>query len=48
MSENAALVLHTFWPLTTNRSPSWIATVRMPARSLPASGSLNSWHHTCS
>ena len=38
MSEKAAFVLHTFWPLTTNRSPSWIAVVRMPARSLPGVG----------
>ena len=32
--------VHTFWPLTTKRSPSRSARVRSPARSEPASGSL--------
>ena len=36
--------VHTFWPFTMNTSPSRTAEVRMPARSDPASGSLNSWH----
>ncbi len=34
-----APLAHTFWPLTTNRSPSWRAAVRSDARSEPASGS---------
>ena len=38
---------HTFWPLTMKRSrPS--ARVDSDARSLPAPGSENSWHQTCS
>ena len=37
---------HTFWPFTPNESPSRTASVRSEARSLPAPGSLNSWHHT--
>jgi hypothetical protein len=32
--------VHTFWPLTMNRSPSSTARVDSPARSLPAPGSL--------
>ena len=43
-----ALVFHTFWPLTTHSSPSSTAVVVSPARSEPADGSLNSWHHTSS
>ena len=43
-----AMLLHTFWPVTTHRSPSRTAAVVSPARSEPAPGSLNSWHHpTC-
>ena len=34
--------VHTFWPLTTQSSPS-AASVWSPARSDPALGSLNSW-----
>ena len=37
-----ASVVHTFWPLTTNSSPSRSARVVSDARSLPAPGSLNS------
>ena len=36
---------HTFWPDTTHSSPSRTARVWRPARSLPATGSLNIWHH---
>ncbi len=43
-----ALVFHTFCPLTTHSSPSSTAVVVSPARSEPAEGSLNSWHHTSS
>ena len=39
---------HTFCPLTMHRSPSRSARVVSDARSLPAPGSENSWHHTCS
>ena len=37
---------HTFWPVTTQPSPSRSARVCSDARSEPASGSENSWHHT--
>ena len=40
MSASWAPDVHTFWPLTTNSSPSSTARVRSPARSLPAFGSL--------
>ncbi len=43
-SASRPLYVHTFWPLTTNSSPSATALVCRPARSLPATGSLNSWH----
>ena len=39
-----ASVVHTFWPFTTNSSPSRSARVVSDARSLPAPGSLKSWH----
>ena len=39
-------MFHTFWPLTTHSSPSRTARVARPARSEPAPGSENSWHHT--
>ena len=39
---------HTFCPLTTKRSPSRSARVASDPRSLPAPGSENSWHQTCS
>jgi hypothetical protein len=44
--ENWAPEVQTFWPLTTHSSPSRTARVCRPARSEPAPGSLNSWHHT--
>ena len=37
--------VQTFWPLTTHSSPSRTARHCSPARSEPAPGSLNSWHH---
>ena len=43
-----ALVFHTFWPVTTHSSPSSRAVAVSPARSDPAPGSLNSWHHVTS
>ena len=45
---NVAYVDHTFWPVTTYTPPRFSARVVSDARSLPASGSLNSWHHTSS
>ena len=39
---------HTFWPLTTNSSPSRTARVVSPARSEPAPGSEKSWHQISS
>ena len=46
-SDHSALLLHTFCPSITYSSPSRRARVRSEARSLPASGSLNSWHQVC-
>ena len=43
-----APLVQIFWPLTTNSSPSRTARVPRPARSLPAPGSLNSWHQNSS
>ena len=40
--------VHTLVPFTTKWSSSSTARQRRPARSLPASGSLNPWHHTSS
>ena len=48
MSAWSADVFHTFWPLTTHSSPSRTAVAWRPARSEPAPGSLNSWHHVSS
>ena len=42
--QNCAAEFHTFWPVTTNSSPSRTARHARPARSLPAPGSLKSWH----
>jgi len=47
-SDRCAHVVHTFWPVTTHSSPSRSARVASDARSDPAPGSLNSWHHTSS
>ncbi len=46
--ERCATVVHTFWPFTTQSSPSRTARVERPATSEPAPGSLKSWHHTSS
>ena len=46
--ENCAPDVQTFWPLTMNSSPSRTALVVRDARSLPAPGSLKSWHQTSS
>lgn len=43
-----ALDVQTFWPSTTQESPSRTARVPSAARSEPAPGSLNSWHQTSS
>ena len=48
MSLNCAPVVHTFWPVMIHSSPSRTALVCRLARSLPAPGSLNSWHPTSS
>ncbi len=45
-SENWALELQIFWPVTSQSSPSRTAFVDSPARSEPAPGSLNSWQHS--
>ena len=37
-----------FWPLTTHSSPSRTARVPRLARSMPAPGSLKSWHQISS
>ena len=47
-SARCAHVVHTFWPVTTHSSPSRSARVASDARSEPAPGSLNSWHHISS
>lgn len=47
-SADAAPLVHTFCPVTTQPSPSRSARVRRLARSDPASGSEISWHHRCS
>src|ERR687894_275763 len=46
MAQSAATapLVHTFWPVITQSSPSRSARVRRLARSEPASGSENSWH----
>src|SRR3954454_20261961 len=43
-----AIVFHTFCPLTIHSSPSRTALHASPAKSLPAPGSLNSWHQRSS
>ncbi len=45
---NCAIVVHTFWPLTTHSSPSRTARVESDARSEPEPGSLKSWHQISS
>ena len=44
-SARCASVFHTFWPLTIHSSPSRTARDARPAKSDPAPGSENSWHH---
>ena len=41
-----ARVVQTFWPLTSHPPSTGTARVWTPARSDPAPGSENSWHHT--
>ncbi len=41
MSPSMELVIHILAPLTTYWSPCRLATVRMPCRSVPASGSVS-------
>ncbi len=41
-------MVHTFWPLITQVSPSRSALVWRLATSEPAPGSLNIWHHSFS
>ena len=47
-SATSAPEVHTFCPVTTHSSPSRTPRVRREARSLPASGSLKSWHQSSS
>ena len=47
MSATWPPLVQTFWPLTIHSSPSFTALQLSPARSLPAPGSLNSWHQAC-
>jgi len=48
MSAHWASVHQVFCPVTTKWSSSGSARVRRDARSLPAPGSLKSWHQMCS
>ena len=43
-----APLVHTFWPLTSQPPSTRVPLVLTPAASLPASGSLNSWHQMTS
>ncbi len=45
---NCAFVVHTFWPVIRKPPSSRTARAWIPARSEPAAGSENSWHHTSS
>ncbi len=47
-SATSAWEVQIFEPVTTYASPSRTARVRKEARSEPAPGSLNPWHHTSS
>src|SRR5947208_3661781 len=47
-SANWAYDVHTFWPLSTHPPSTASARVDTEARSDPAPGSLNSWHHSSS
>ena len=44
----SAIDVHTFWPLTSQPPSTRSARVVSEARSEPAPGSLNSWHHSIS
>ena len=46
--ECCAPLVHTFWPVTTQSSPSCTARVFSAARSEPASGSEKPWHQISS
>jgi hypothetical protein len=46
--DRCASVVHTFCPLTIHSSPSRTPRDDRPAKSLPAPGSLNSWHQISS
>nr|WP_312007921.1 hypothetical protein [Nocardioides alcanivorans] len=46
-SANCAPEVQTFWPLSTQSSPSRTARVATAARSEPAAGSEKSWHASC-
>src|SRR5688572_32533363 len=46
--EYCAPLVHTFWPVTTQPSPSLTARVLSAARSEPASGSEKPWHQISS
>ena len=48
LSPCTALVVHTFWPLTTKSSPSRTPRVASAARSDPAPGSEKPWHQITS
>lgn len=41
-----AKLVHTFWPLMIQVSPSGMARVDRDARSLPEPGSEKPWHHS--
>ncbi len=43
-----APLVHTFWPLTSQPPSTRVPRVLTPAASLPASGSLKSWHQMTS
>jgi len=47
-SAACAMLVHTFWPLTTKWSPSRTARHWSDARSLPALGSEYPWHQISS
>ncbi len=45
-SARSATEFHTFWPVSRQPPSTFTARVRSEARSEPAPGSENSWHHT--
>ena len=44
-SASLAMLVHTFWPLSSQPPSVRVPVVVRAARSEPASGSLKSWHH---